>query len=184
MSAKHTVYHKKRMVGCLAVIIIMAWGLLLMIGTIKSESWKDGDAPLVETASQEIGNVGGEKYWRWFGFDYHVDWCGCFVSWCAAENGYIEEGRAPMFSYVQDGLNWFKENDKWVEAGTEPEPGDIIFYDWNGNDVADHVGIVSICRFGRVYTIEGNTGRIHNDDHCLRKRYRVGSKYIMGYGRP
>ena len=38
---------------------------------------------LVAIAQSQIGNEGGETYWRWYGFDSHVDWCAIFVSWCA-----------------------------------------------------------------------------------------------------
>lgn len=37
----------------------------------------------VEVAALQIGNVGGEIYWRWYGFTERVEWCACFVSWCA-----------------------------------------------------------------------------------------------------
>lgn len=53
----------------------------------------------------------------------------------------------------------------------------IIFFDWDGNGVSDHVGIVKACKDGKVYTIEGNSG-----DVCREMRYAVGSKYILGYG--
>ena len=35
--------------------------------------------------------------------------------------------------------------------------GTIIFFDWDGDGISDHVGIVEKCENGRVYTVEGNS---------------------------
>lgn len=40
---------------------------------------EDGDA-IVDVALSQVGNVGGEPYWNWYGFTNHVEWCACFVS--------------------------------------------------------------------------------------------------------
>jgi len=57
--------------------------------------------------------------------------------------------------------------------------GDIIFFDWDGDGGANHVGIVESCDGKCVYTIEGNT-----TDSCARRTYRVGAACIYGYGIP
>ena len=41
----------------------------------------------LDKASKQIGNNGGQKFWSWYGFNYRVEWCACFVSWCANEVG-------------------------------------------------------------------------------------------------
>ena len=170
--------------GCgirLLILVILVLAAIPAYHFLKVGSiFTDGRTPLVVTARGELGNKHGEPYWSWYGFDEEVDWCGCFVSWCAEQNGYIDGEMVPKFCYVQEGLNWYKSKDSFKEASEKPSPGDIIFFDWNTNDVADHVGIVSGTRFGRVFTIEGNTG----DDECMRKGYWLSSKYIMGYGMP
>ena len=61
--------------------------------------------------------------------------------------------------------------------GSAPAPGDIAFFDWDGDGVSDHVGIVESCDGSTVHTIEGNS-----DDACRRSAYGVGSPFIMGYG--
>lgn len=137
---------------------------------------------LVETARSQIGNVGGEPYWSWYGFETRVEWCACFVSWCANECGYIERGAIPKFSLCTDGVNWFRSQGQWLEGTEEPSPGMIIFFDrarngQNGN--ADHVGIVERVEGGKVYTIEGNSG-----DECRERSYAVGYYEILGYGIP
>ena len=42
---------------------------------------------VVDIAKARVGNVGGEPYWRWFGFTSRVEWCACFVSWCYGQMG-------------------------------------------------------------------------------------------------
>lgn len=41
------------------------------------------DDQIVQVALTQVGNVGGEPYWSWYGFGSRVEWCACFVSWCA-----------------------------------------------------------------------------------------------------
>lgn len=57
-----------------------------------------GDGEIVAVALSQVGNVGGQPYWSWYGFSYRVDWCAIFVSWCADQCGYIETGTMPKFA--------------------------------------------------------------------------------------
>lgn len=139
----------------------------------------EGDGDLVAVSLSQLGNVGGEPYWSWYGFSSHVDWCACFVSWCANECGYIEAGVIPRFAGCILGSNWFKERGLWQDGGYEPRPGDIIFFDWEGEGLADHVGIVERVESSRIYTVEGNSG-----DACRRKSYPMDSAVIYGFGCP
>lgn len=134
---------------------------------------------IVEVALTQVGNQGGQPYWSWYGFDSRVEWCACFVSWCADQCGYIESGLVPKFADCVDGANWFKSNGKWQNRTYEPKTGDIIFFDWEGDGTTDHVGIVEKCENGTVYTVEGNSG-----DACKQRQYAVGSSNIYGYGIP
>lgn len=145
------------------------------------------DEQIVAVALSQVGNVGGEPYWSWYGFSSHVEWCACFVSWCANECGYIENGIIPKFAGCVGGINWFKERGQWADNSIEPTPGMLIFFDWDDPDglsgpqdgLSDHVGIVEKVEGGRVYTIEGNSG-----DACRQRSYPVGYYEIMGYGMP
>lgn len=138
---------------------------------------------IVEVAASQIGNVGGEPYWSWYGFPERVEWCACFVSWCANQCGYIDAGTSPKFSGCINGMNWFKERDQWADRSITPEPGMIIFFDWEDEEdggidgLPDHVGIVEKVENGRVYTIEGNTA-----DSVRERSYPVGYFVILGYG--
>ena len=122
-----------------------------------------------------------------YGFEGRVEWCACFVSWCANECGYIENGIIPKFAGCVNGVQWFKDRGQWADNSIEPTPGMIIFFDWdspNGSSgpqdgQSDHVGIVEKCENGIVYTIEGNSG-----DSCRQRQYSVGYYEILGYGIP
>ena len=138
-----------------------------------------GNQAIVEVALTQLGNEGGQPYWSWYGFEGRVEWCACFVSWCADQCGYIESGIIPKFAGCVDGANWFEGNGQWQDRNYEPQAGNIIFFDWEGDGETDHVGIVEKCENGVVYTVEGNSG-----DACRQNQYTVGSSSIYGYGVP
>jgi surface antigen len=85
------------------------------------------------------------------------------------------------FAYCPYGVTWFKNKGWWY---TTPKVGDVVFYDWQGDGVSDHVGIVEkVNPNGSIVAIEGNTsvGNNSNGGQVMR-RERSGS--IKGYGRP
>ena len=138
-----------------------------------------GDGSMIEVADTQIGNVGGELYWRWYGFPERVEWCAIFVSWCAKQAGYIDSGIIPLFSYCPTGEQLFKERGQWQDNTYTPSPGNIIFFDWEPDGETDHVGIVESVADGMVNTIEGNSS-----DSVRRRSYELGSVKIYGYGVP
>ena len=144
------------------------------------------DGQIVSVALSQIGNVGGQPYWSWYGFDSRVEWCACFVSWAANECGYIDSGIIPKFAGCTNGVQWFKDRGQWIDNSATPSPGMIIFFDWNNkgssgpqDGLSDHVGIVERVEDGIIYTIEGNSG-----DSCRENHYAVGHYEILGYGVP
>ena len=141
---------------------------------------------IVEVALTQLGNEGGQPYWSWYGFDGRVEWCACFVSWCANECGYIDAGVIPKFAGCVWGVEWFRDRGLWQDNSYEPRPGDIIFFDWDNkgssgpqDGESDHVGIVEKVENGTVYTVEGNSG-----DSCRENHYAIGYYEILGYGMP
>ena len=138
-----------------------------------------GNQAIVEVALTQFGNEGGQPYWSWYGFEGRVEWCACFVSWCANECGYIDTGVIPKFAGCVLGSQWFMDRGQWQDGSFEPSAGHIIFFDWEGDGVTDHVGIVERAENGTVYTVEGNSG-----DTCRQNRYAIGSSVIYGYGIP
>ena len=138
-----------------------------------------GDGEIVTVALSQVGNIGGQPYWSWYGFSSRVEWCACFVSWCANECGYIENGVIPKFAGCIQGSEWFMARGQWQDGSFTPEAGHIIFFDWEGDGLTDHVGIVERVENGTVYTVEGNSG-----DACRQNSYSIGSSVIYGYGIP
>ena len=117
---------------------------------------------------------------------HSVEWCACFVSWCANECGYIETGVIPKFAGCVNGVQWFKDRGQWIDGSAEPVPGMIIFFDWDNkgssgpqDGLSDHVGIVQKVENGKVYTVEGNSG-----DSVRTREYVIGHYEILGYAIP
>lgn len=140
------------------------------------------DSDIVKVAQEQLGNVGGQPYWNWYGFSSRVEWCACFVSWCANKCGYIENNLIPKYSVCDTGVNWFKSKGEWLDGTEEPQEGMIIFFDWASDGLdgnSDHTGIVEKVESGRVYTIEGNSS-----DACQENFYPIGHYEILGYGAP
>ena len=138
-----------------------------------------GNSVIIKVAAAQVGNRGGQPYWSWYGFGSRVDWCAIFVSWCGSQCGYLESGILPRFSVVSEGVSFFKEKGQWQPGSYTPAPGDIIFFNWDGDIVVDHVGIVESFDGTYVHTIEGNSG-----DVCRRQQYLLGEGCITGYGVP
>ena len=136
---------------------------------------RPGNQELMELAKQQVGNVGGYPYWSWYGFNSRVEWCACFVSWCYNQAGKSE----PRFAGCEwQGVPWFQSRGQWGARGYENiAPGDAIFFDWDLDGVADHVGLVLGRDESRVYTVEGNSG-----DACKIKSYPLDYACIKGYG--
>ena len=136
---------------------------------------RPGNQELMELAKQQVGNVGGYPYWSWYGFNSRVEWCACFVSWCYGQMGLSE----PRFAACQSqGIPWFTSHGQWGARGYENiAPGDAIFFDWDLDGSADHVGLVIGRDESRVYTVEGNSG-----DACKIKSYPLDYACIKGYG--
>ncbi len=155
----------------------------------KAKLWSavlygSGNDDIVNVARSQLGNVGGQPYWSWYGFNGRVEWCACFVSWCANECGYIDAGVIPKFAGCGNGVQWFKDHGQWKDKTYTPNPGDIVFCDWDHkghsgpqDGRADHTGIVEKTEDGMIYTIEGNIG-----DTCVEQKYPIAHYEVLGFG--
>ena len=114
-----------------------------------------GSQEIVVLALTQLGYVGGQPYWSWYGFNFRIEWCACFVSWCAAHCGYTQNEKVPIFISCAVGIKWFREHNQWRGKNYTPVSGDYIFFDWEPDGVADHIGIVDYVENGYVYTVEG-----------------------------
>lgn len=144
-----------------------------------------GSNELVNLALSQLGNKGGEKYWRWAGLNKRCEWCALFVSWCGDQTGLRAAGQIPYFSFVSDGVKFYKNKGKWID-GSEVnssnydkliQPGMIIFFDWEPDGKPNHVGIVTKVENGYIYTVEGNS-----NDAVREKQYSANSNHIFGFG--
>lgn len=120
------------------------------------------------------------------GWNQYTPWCGCFLSWGAAQQRDTINGAPPKFADVDEGMEKFKDSRMWRERGdtnNKPIPGDYVFFDWDGrNDPdgvkdPDHVGAVLCVEGNFLYTIEGNSG-----GRVAVNRYPLSDKRIVGYG--
>ena len=136
---------------------------------------RPGNPAVVDIAKSQVGNVSGYPYWSWYGFPSRVEWCACFVSWCYGQVGLSE----PRFAGCQSqGAAWFQSHGQWGARDYDNiAPGDAIFFDWDLDGGADHVGIVIGSDGSKVYTVEGNSG-----DACKIRSYSLTYECIKGYG--
>ena len=117
---------------------------------------------IIEAATTAVGyiespaNSNNTKFGKWFGLN-GVAWCGIFVSWCYAQAG-LELGNLGFlkgFAGCQSAVAYFTKNKMLTE---NPLPGDIVFFDWNGDGRYDHTGLyVKKLNETQFETIEGNT---------------------------
>ena len=146
-----------------------------LTGVVFVNGTRPGNQAVVDIAKSQVGNVGGQPYWSWYGFSSRVEWCACFVSWCYGQMGLSE----PRFAACQSqGVPWFQSHGQWGGRDyANIAPGDAIFFDWDLDGSADHVGLVVGTDGSRVYTVEGNSG-----DACKIKSYSLTYECIKGYG--
>lgn len=145
---------------------------------------------VIDVARAEIGTVESPansnktKYGKWANFD-SVAWCGIFVSWC------YEKAGTPLpkigfmfngFAGCQTAVAYFKKNGKMV---SEPEPGDIVFFDWNADGRYDHTGIFVRWQVkGESFiSIEGNTA-VGNNSNGGKVMQRNRSARVAIFVRP
>ena len=130
--------------------------------------------------------IGGKGYFsEWYignyadnpGWNKYTPWCACFLSWAADQQKTSINGTPPSFADVDKGMTKFKDSGMWRDSGTEPIPGDYVFFDWDGGIDPDHVGAVLCVKDGYLYTIEGNSG-----GKVAVQRYPKNDPRIVGYG--
>lgn len=143
---------------------------------------------LINIAAGEVGYTehpsgsNGNKYGEWYGMNY-VPWCAIFISYCFDKVSLPLPIRSSKgFAYCPDGVSWFRQRGQWFQ---DPKAGDVVFFCWRGDGIADHVGIVeSVKSDGSIISIEGNTG-VGNDANGGEVMRRTRTRgIILGFGRP
>lgn len=121
----------------------------------------------------------GIWYARWSDQPAFKDtyWCAMWVSWVMATAGFTpaESGR---FGNCNPWITWFKARGRFNQT---PKPGAVVFFSWDGDTRAEHVGIVESIRSDRrLVTLEGNAsipGKHDGVYRMVRSPY-----YVVGYG--
>ena len=134
---------------------------------------------IIQRAAAEEGttenppNSNKTKYGEWYGLN-GVPWCAIFVSYifdkAGHSLGFIETGKG--YQSCQGGYNHWRSTNEFT---TNPQPGDIVLYDWNGDGHCDHTGIFLrwIKQGEKFEAWEGNTSMTDNSNGgivMLRKR--------------
>jgi hypothetical protein len=140
-------------------------------------------ADILRIAAGEIGteespkNSNKTKYGKWARYD-GVPWCGLFTSWCYEKAGFPLPRigfRFNGFAGCQTAVAYFRKHNKIVQ---DPQPGDIVFYDWNKDGRHDHVGIFEGWIDNNTFTaIEGNTA-VGNDSNGGKVMRRNRNKSV------
>lgn len=145
-------------------------------GEIGYSRWKDPEQ--------------GTKYGRWFrdvlgwGSYYGqngVPYCGMFVSYVFNKAGATAAGLPG--AYTPTMLSAGKTAGKSV-AVKNAQPGDLVYFDWQGDGVTDHVGIVESNNGSYLTTIEGNTSDGNNSNGGLVMRRTRKYSTVSGVIRP
>ena len=145
---------------------------------------RKGNQKIIDLALSELGNAGGEKFWSWYGFSARVEWCNVFVTYCmynTSDNLY--NGQYPSKTECNDAYcpatsSHFKSIGQWGDRNyNKLVAGDIIYFDYEQDGIADHIGLVVGMDDNWVYTVEGN-----NNDEVREAKYARNSNTIYGYG--
>lgn len=157
-----------------------------------TETEKDARFAFLQTLADQYDSrgeiIGGKGYFsEWYIGGYERDprwnqytpWCACFLSWAADQMKNSIDGAPPRFADVDEGMEKFKDGSygRWRDSGTEPIPGDYVFFDWDRDRDPDHVGAVLCVDGNQLYTIEGNSG-----GRVAVNCYPKNDPRIMGYG--
>jgi hypothetical protein len=106
----------------------------------------------------------GTKYGRWYarltGSGYFgesgVPYCAMFVSWVMASAGVPCAGLPGSYC---PSIEAAARRAGATVGARQARPGDLVLFDWGGDGVCDHVGIVESNPGSYLVTIEGNTSR-------------------------
>lgn len=136
-------------------------------GETKFQQWYMSTSRAQQTLARDGGSLGGYS---------DANWCDMFVSWVGEQIGFTDQIGSDAWTVAH--ARWFQEHGRW---GTEPKPGAIVFFAWDGGKkVTDirHVGmVIKKVGDGTVQTVEGNTG------NAVKVKVRSAAD-IVGYGYP
>lgn len=133
---------------------------------------------IIKIANEQVGykeySNNRTKYGEWYGMQ--GEWCDIFISWLAYQVGILNI-LIPKEAYVPNTAKWFRDKGLLRDKNYTPQKGDLIFFDYNHNKNADHIGIVEYAQGNVIHTIEGNKSKM-----VKRQSYSVGNSDIYGIG--
>lgn len=135
-------------------------------------------ARVIEVAQGEIGYRADDHSKYGLAYGNASDYCADFDRWCYKQVGLTN---VPQTGYCPTAEDVWRDEGGWRDRYYVPRNADLIYFDYNGNGVPDHTGIVEGSDGSTVTTIEGNTG---SPAGVYKKSYKVGSMKIIGYGVP
>lgn len=146
---------------------------------------------IIETAKSYLGTTEGSnnhreiidlynkaRYSDAYQMTMQDPWCCAFVVAVFEQCGM--RNIIPCYAACDQMINVFTKWGRYYSRSVRSvRPGDIIFYDWNGDLSSDHVGIVVQNRFGDLSVIEGN-----KTDSVAYRNISSMSPQILGFGVP
>ena len=119
---------------------------------------------------------GYSRYGHWYGTP-HADWCTMFIGFCLDYAGIPKEDY-PAYGGCSQYMNYFKGVDAWVEdeKAYTPRPGDLVFFNWHGEQKPEHAGIVAGVSAEGILTIEGN-----RNNQVQEGSYALDDPFIVAY---
>lgn len=125
---------------------------------------------------------GYTRYGAWYE-DPYGDWAAMFAAFCLK---YADVEGMPLESDVNRWIRALSASDLDLYRGKEsyvPNPGELVFFDWETDGIADHVGIITdlhVGEDGTVPTIDTIEGDATNRVQAFT--YSLDDARIVGYG--
>lgn len=119
-----------------------------------------------EGVKEHPANSNITQFSKWYGMI--GPWCAMFVTYCFVEAGSKSFKKGERWAYCPYMVSAARaqRNGLTVVPKDKVKPGDIAMFDWQGDGVSDHVGIVvtSPNTKGAFRCVEGNTSLGNNSD--------------------
>ena len=157
---------------------------LILVYLKKEDNVSGTVSDVLNVAKKELGyketpaNSNKTKYGAWYGLDGYA-WCVMFVQWVFNQAGVALPIKTASCTQL---INAAKASGTWVTSGYQP--GDVVIYDWGGDKVPDHCGIIESVSGNTVTAIEGNTAVGNDSDGGEVMRRTRSASQIIGAVRP
>ena len=135
---------------------------------------------------KQVNNIGSDEGHNWtlkvynsmktlprfYTLQFKDPWCAAFVTAVLSICGYDDLAECSCGLM----MNKAKNNGIYKDKSYNAKIGDVVFYNWDGDTIPDHVGIIIDTTAGDILVREGNKGgKVDN------RRIVKSSACIMGY---